>query len=115
MTRAYDRELEALMQRFYKLRDADKLRAYKSIRDHLGGRTGRESSRDQTVRMRSEALEALAQVRDRLGLAGDQAPTKAAFDREARARGLDWTVLASFSGGRGGALRPTLSRVGRRH
>lgn len=79
------------MQRFYRLRDVDKVRAYKSIRDHLGDRVGEDTRHDEKVRRRAEALDALAQVRDHLGLAADQAPTKAAFDREARALGLPWT------------------------
>lgn len=90
MTRAHDRELEALMQRFYRLRDADKIRAYKSIRGHLGDRVA-EDPHDEKVGLRAEALDALERVRDHLGLEADQAPTKAVFDREARALGLSWT------------------------
>lgn len=85
MSRAHDRELEAFMQRFYKLRDADKLRAYKSIRDHLGDRVGQAGRRDEIVRMRAAALEALGVVRDHLGLSADRAPAMAVSDGVARA------------------------------
>lgn len=92
MANAHDRELEAFMQRFYKLRDADKVRAHKSIRDHLGDRVGEEGRRDEIIRLRTEALEALSAVRDYLGLPKDQAPTKAAFDREAKTVAPEWTA-----------------------
>jgi len=41
------------MQRFYGLRDADKLRAYKSIREHLGDRVGQETRHDEIVARRT--------------------------------------------------------------
>ncbi len=41
--------------------------------------------------MRVEALEALPRVRDQLGLGVDRAPTKEAFNREAKRLGLEWS------------------------
>ena len=86
-----DEELRAVLERALDLRPSDQLRLYEELRDYLGRAAG-QSADDEKISRQLAALAVLERVRDHLGLASEDAPTMAQFDRAAREMGLGWSA-----------------------
>lgn len=80
---------DAVWHQALELPVVDQLELYRDLREYLGGKVGQETDSDRQLRLRGQALDALKQIVDDLGIEADQLTVSRA-DEAWRAIGSKW-------------------------
>jgi predicted DNA-binding transcriptional regulator AlpA len=89
-------EYELLLARLLELPEAQQLRVYEGLTEALGGRLGQETEREKLAGQRAEAMKAMKQAAEYLGLPSGKAPKVAQFKRAARETELSMGFKAVY-------------------
>jgi hypothetical protein len=101
-------EHELLLARLLELPEAQQLRVYEGLTEALGGRLGEETERAKLAGRRADAMKAMTQAAEHLGLPLGKAPKVAQFKRAASETELGMSfksVYEAFDGMWGLAMR----------
>lgn len=87
-------EAEAELRRIWKMSTREQLHVCVALRQYFSAEFGDETDFDRQLRLREEAVNAIEQVADHLGLAAGRAPTAQQFNHTCRELDLGWNTTA---------------------